>query len=62
MTKGVQNNTHTGNDKETYTMSRVGNIGTMTGTDILRKHSDYWTHYEFYTYIFREIAKELLLA
>ena len=62
MTKGVQNNTHTGNDKETYTMSRVGNIGIMTGTDMLRKHSDYWTYYEFYTYIFREIAKELLLA
>lgn len=46
---------------EDYTLTRVGNIGTMTATDMLDKHKKFWTMFEFYSYIFGEIAKELLI-
>lgn len=47
---------------ENYTLTRKGNIGVQTATDMLDKHKKFWTVYEFYTMIFREIAKELLLV
>lgn len=47
---------------EDYTLTRVGNIGVMTGTDMLDKHYRYWNMYEFYTMIFKDICKELLLV
>lgn len=45
---------------ENYTLTRIGNIGVMTATDMLRLHKDFWTKFEFYAYIFKNIADELL--
>ena len=59
---GEQTDVNSSKGTEAYTLTRKGNIGTETGADIIRKHTDYWSYFEFYSYIFREIAKELLLA
>lgn len=61
-TKGQQQDTLSNTGTEDYTLSRVGNIGVMTGADMLQKHNNYWNVYEFYQMIFRDIAKELLLV
>lgn len=45
---------------EDYTLTKHGNIGVQTGTDMLKKHTDYWKTYEFYSLIFREVSRELL--
>lgn len=47
---------------EDYTLTKVGNIGVQTVTDMLRKHKDFWTKWQFIDYIFEEISKELLLV
>lgn len=69
-TKGAQSDTHTkGSESDTlnntgtedYELHRYGNIGVMTVTDMLKKHDEYWTVYEFYEKIFRDIARELLM-
>lgn len=59
--KGSQTDTHSGTGTEDYTLTRVGNIGVKTVTEVIREHSDYWSVYEFYTMIFKEICSELLL-
>lgn len=46
---------------EDYTLHRRGNIGVQTVTDMLRKHKDFWSAWQFYEYIFKEISAELLL-
>lgn len=58
MTYGERNDSGT----EDYTLKKVGNIGTMTVTDMLRKHKDFWDKWTFIDYIFNEISKELLLV
>lgn len=47
---------------ENYTLTRKGNIGVQTATDMLEKHSKYWRAWDFYNYIFAEISRELLLV
>lgn len=47
---------------EDYTLHRRGNIGVMTVSDMLKKHKEFWTLWEFYEYIFKEICAELLLV
>lgn len=61
MTNGARSGSDSGTGTEDYTLTRRGNIGTLAPVDMLVKHTDYWTVYEFYTMIFRDIAKELLL-
>lgn len=46
---------------EEYTLTRVGNIGVQTATDMIKKHKDFWDLWSFYEYIFKEISRELLL-
>lgn len=46
---------------EHYTLTKKGNIGIQTGADMLSKHDKFWTPYEYYMFIFRQIAKELLI-
>lgn len=46
---------------EDYVLHRKGNIGVMTVSDMLKKYKEFWTQWEFYEYIFKEICKELLL-
>lgn len=60
VTKGSQTDTTSNNGSENYTLTRVGNIGVQTPTDILDKHRTFWSAYEFYEYIFKEISSELL--
>lgn len=61
-TKGQQQDTLSNTGTEDYTLTRVGNIGTMTGADMLQKHTNYWKMYQFYEMIFKDIATELLLV
>lgn len=49
-------------DRNAWTLTRQGNIGTQTGADIARIFTTYWTeHYKFMMLIFDDIAKQLLL-
>ena len=57
----AQNNSFERDDSTTYTLTRKGNIGVRTVTEILTQHKDMWSVWEFYTYIFKEICAELLL-
>lgn len=45
---------------EEYTLTRKGNIGVMTSSDVIKKHIDLWENFNFYHYVFGVIAKELL--
>lgn len=60
-TKGSQEDSHSGSGTEDYELHRYGNIGVMTGTDLLKGAKNFWTTYEFYEVIFRDIARELLM-
>lgn len=62
MTKGQQQDSLSNTGTEDYTLTRKGNIGVMTGTDMLTKHDNYWRSYEFYMIIFNDICRELLLV
>lgn len=62
LTKGAQTDQLAMIGSEDYTLTRKGNIGVMTGTDMLVKHDKYWQTYEFYMYIFKDICRELLLV
>ena len=61
-TKGQQTDSHSNNSTESYELTRKGNIGVQTGADMLKKHDSFWNSYEFYTMIFKDISKELLLV
>ena len=61
-TKGAQSDTLNKTYAEDYTMRRHGNIGVQTVTDMLKKHRDFWSVWDFYEYIFKDIAKELLIV
>ena len=45
---------------EEVTLHKVGNMGVQTVDDMLRKHWDNWTLFDFYGLIFEDIAKNLL--
>lgn len=60
--KGEQIDTHNNTTKESYELTRKGNIGVQTGSEMLVKHDRFWNSYEFYTMIFKDICKELLLV
>lgn len=45
---------------EDYTLTREGNIGTISGADMIKKHIGVWSDYEFMAYIFSDISRELL--
>lgn len=61
-TKGEQLDELDNVGTEDYTLTRHGNIGVQTVTDMLEKHKKFWTVWEFYNFIFYEISKELLLV
>lgn len=60
-TKGQQQDTLNNTGTEDYTLHRYGNIGVATATDMMKKAKDFWTVWEFYEMIFRDIARELLM-
>lgn len=45
---------------EDYTLTRKGNIGVVSAPDLLEKHTNFWTSFDFYSYIFKDICTELL--
>ena len=61
-TKGSQIDTLDNTGTEKYTLTRKGNIGVQTATDMIDKHDTYWNKYRFYTTIFENISKDLLLV
>ena len=53
--------TDAGTGHEAYTLTRKGNIGVATGTDMMQKAWVAWTNiFNFYDVIFSDIAKDLL--
>lgn len=61
-TKGSQTDSITGSNAENYTLTKTGKTSDYTMSEMISKHSKYWSNYEFYTYIFEDICKELLLS
>ena len=43
-----------------YTLHKVGNMGVQTVDDMLLKHWDNWSMFDFYGLVFDEIARDLL--
>lgn len=50
----------TNSGSENYTLTRKGNIGVMTSSDVIKKHIELWENFNFYHHVFGVIAKELL--
>lgn len=59
--KGLEEDSTNTQYEENYTLTRRGNIGIQTATDIMQKHVQFWDIWNFYEFIFKEIAKELLI-
>lgn len=59
-TDGQRTDTDERNLIESSSLHRVGNIGVTTVDDMLQKHIDTWTAFDFYGFIFDEIAREFL--
>lgn len=60
-TKGQQIDNLDKSFTENYTLTKKGNIGVQTATDMIDKHKRFWDLWSFYEYIFKEISRELLL-
>jgi hypothetical protein len=60
--KGSQTNDENVTEDETYTITRKGNDGRFLVGKNIESYKKTWSMYEFYTYIFKEISKELLLV
>lgn len=60
-TKGQQIDNLDKSFSENYTLTKKGNIGVQTATDMIDKHKRFWDLWSFYEYIFKEISRELLL-
>ena len=49
-------------DSDEWVLTRKGNLGVMTATDMLGKHQDFWEkRYSFMKLIFDDICKQLLM-
>lgn len=60
--KGAETDNLNNTYSEDYTLTRVGNIGVRTVTEMLDLHDKFWDKYKFYEMIFYNIAKDLLLV
>lgn len=60
--KGEQKDSHDSTKEEIESYAKKGNIGVMTVTDMLQKHKDFWSTWEFYNYIFKMIVADLCLV
>lgn len=50
-------------ETDQWTLTRRGNIGVQTASDMLRLHTEYWTEkFKFMQLIFDDISKQLLLV
>lgn len=60
--KGEQSDVLSSAHNEEYSLTKEGNIGVQTVTDMLTKHDAYWSSYQFYTKIFADICRDLLVV
>lgn len=58
--EGERFDSHNEDTTEQETLHKVGNMGVQTVDDMLKKHWDNWAVFDFYLFIFREIARDLL--
>lgn len=61
-TKGEQEDSSSSESTNSSTMTRKGNIGVKTATEVMAEHEHFWKAYEFYIQIFKDIARELLIV
>ena len=59
-TEGTRKDTTADDTSEDVSVHKVGNMGVQTVDDMLLKHWDNWTLFDFYGLIFSEIARDLL--
>lgn len=59
-TEGARTDTTGDDGTKEYTLHKVGNMGVQTVDDMLKRHWDNWTLFDFYGFIFAEIARDLL--
>lgn len=59
-TEGARRDATDDDGTKEYTLHKVGNMGVQTVDDMLKKHWDNWTLFDFYKLIFSEIARDLL--
>ena len=59
-TEGARKDTTEDDGTKEYTLHKVGNMGIMTVDDILEKRKSFWSLFDFYGFIFGEIARDLL--
>ena len=59
-TEGARTDTTDDDGTKEYTLHKVGNMGVQTVDDMLKKHWDNWSLFDFYGLIFAEIARDLL--
>ena len=60
--KGEQKDNLSVKNNDEYTLTKKGNIGVQTVTDMITKHNKFWSGYRFYTKIFEDICSELLIV
>lgn len=58
--EGAREDTTGETGSKDYTLHKVGNMGVQTVDDMLLKHWDNWTMFNFYELVFDEIARDLL--
>ena len=59
-TYGAREDTTGETGSKDYTLHKVGNMGVQTVDDMLLKHWNNWTMFDFYGMVFDEIARDLL--
>lgn len=59
-TSGTRKDTTDDDGTKEYTLHKSGNIGVQTVMDMLEKQVGLWTAFDFYSFIFKEIARDLL--
>ena len=59
-TSGARKDTDEGSDTKTTIYTRSGNIGVKTVAQMLQEQFETWDIFNFYDFIFNEIARELL--
>lgn len=59
-TEGQRKDTTDDDGTKEYTLHKVGNMGVQTVDDMLGKHIEVWSMFDFYKLIFEEIARDLL--
>lgn len=59
-TEGAREDTTDDDGTKEYTLHKSGNMGVQTVDDMLDKHIKVWSMFDFYGFIFGEIARDLL--